>query len=33
MADAGCEERSADGNCEERAVKALPEGTGTCLDT
>ena len=32
MADAGCEERSADGNCEERAVKELPEVMVTCLE-
>ena len=32
MADAGCEERSADGNCEERAVKELPEVTVSCLE-
>ena len=32
MADAGCEERSADGNREERAVRELPEVTVTCLE-
>jgi len=32
MADAGCEERSADGNREERAVKELSEVTVTCLE-
>ncbi len=32
MADAGCGERSADGNREERAVKELPGVTVTCLE-
>jgi|GEM_PF-4171700 len=32
MADAGYEERSADGNREERAVKELPGVTVTCLE-